>query len=85
MAPRVTHFNTGIYVCDPSGLPVYDDDAKTRSRTPEYAPYDIVFKEVRTDYFSDVYSSYGFNPLRFPNAKNVHDMAPVDGPSIKAR
>ena len=84
MKLREAYFDTSIYICDPSGLPVYDNDAKSRIRIPENAPYDIVFKKVRADYFWDVYSPYEFGPLRVePNAMDVHDMAPVDGHLIE--
>ena len=43
---RMAYVDTRIYACDPFGPPVYDDDAKSRTRIPEYAPYNIVFKEV---------------------------------------
>lgn len=81
---RKAYFDTSIYACDPSGLPVYDNDAKSRTRIPEYAPYDIVFKEVRANHFWDVYSPYELGLLAVePNAMDIHDMAPVDGHSIE--
>lgn len=84
MELREAYFDTSIYIYDPSGLPVYDNDAKSRTRIPEYAPYDIVFKEIRADHFWDAYSPYEFGPPRVePNAMDVHDMAPVGGHSIE--
>ena len=81
---RKAYFDTSIYACDPSGLPVYDNDAKSRTRIPEYAPYDIVFKEVRANHFWDVYPPYELGLLAVePDAMDVHDMAPEDGHSIE--
>lgn len=79
----MSYFDTSIYACDPSGLPVYDNDAKNRTRIPEYASYDIIFEEVRANHFWDVYSPYELGPLGVePNAMDVHDMTSVDGHSI---
>ena len=85
VASRVAYFDTSIYVCDPSGPPVYDNDSKTRTPVPEYAPHDVIFKKVRPSYFCDLYSPYEIDPSRRcgPNAINIHDMGAVDGHSIE--